>query len=52
MNQNLPGMTGAGLALSPVQEAGADGVVTMSQWDNAASTLSVPARTVAVFVQR
>jgi len=52
VDQKLPGMAGAGLALSPVQAAGADAVVKTSSWDSAASTLSVPARTVAVFVQR
>jgi len=52
VDQKLPGMTGANLALSPVQSAGADPVVKTSLWDGAASTLSVPARTVAVFVQR
>ena len=50
--QKLPVMTGAALALSPVQSAGSDAVVKESRWDSAASTLSVPARTVAVFVQR
>ena len=45
-------MTGAGLALSPVQSAGADAVVKTSRWDSSTSTLSVPARTVAVFVQQ
>jgi len=39
---NRPGMTGAGLAHSPVHDAGADAVVKMSRWANAASTLSVP----------
>ena len=52
VDQKLPGMAGASLALSPVQAAGADAVVKTSSWDSAASTLSVPARTVAVFVQR
>jgi len=52
VDQKLPGMTGAGLALSPVQSAGADAVVKRSRWDSSTSTLSVPARTVAVFVQR
>jgi pullulanase-type alpha-1,6-glucosidase len=51
VDQKLPGMTGASLTLSPVQSAGADPVVKTSRWDGAASTLSVPARTVAVFVQ-
>jgi len=52
VDQKLPGMAGAGLALSPVQATGSDAVVKTSSWDSAASTLSVPARTVAVFVQR
>jgi Domain of unknown function (DUF3372). len=52
VDQKLPGMSGAGLSLSPVQSAGVDAVVKTSSWDSSASTLSVPARTVAVFVQR
>ena len=52
VDQKLPGMAGANLALSPVQSAGADAVVKTSRWDSSRSTLSVPARTVAVFVQR
>ena len=52
VDQKLPGMTGANLALSPVQSAGADPVVKTSQWDSSTSTLTVPARTVVVFVQR
>jgi Domain of unknown function (DUF3372) len=50
VNEKLPGMTGVNLALSPVLSAGADAVVKTSGWDGATSTLSVPARTVAVFV--
>ena len=42
VDQLLPGMTGAGLALSPVQSAGADAVVKTSRWDSSTSTLSVP----------
>jgi pullulanase/glycogen debranching enzyme len=52
VGQKLPGMSGAGLSLSPVQLAGVDTVVKTSRWDSSTSTLSVPARTVAVFVQR
>ncbi|NMM33718.1 MAG: pullulanase-type alpha-1,6-glucosidase [Phycicoccus sp.] len=52
VNQKLPGMAGANLTLSSVQSTGSDPVVKTSLWDGAASTLSVPARTVAVFVQR
>ncbi|MGZ4750476.1 MAG: pullulanase-type alpha-1,6-glucosidase [Oryzihumus sp.] len=49
--QKLPGMTGADLALSPVEAGGADPVVKAARWDASSSTLTVPARTVAVFVQ-
>ena len=52
VDQKLPGMTGAGLALSPVQSAGSDAVVKTSRWNGSTSTLGIPARTVAVFVQR
>jgi pullulanase-type alpha-1,6-glucosidase len=52
VDQKLAGMNGVALALSPVQSAGVDAVVKTSRWDSATSTLSVPARTVAVFVQR
>ena len=52
VDQGLPGMTGANLVLSPIQSAGADAVVKASSWNGSTSTLSVPARTVAVFVQR
>ena len=51
VTQQVPGMAGARLALSPVQAGGADTVVKASRWDAGASTLTVPARTVAVFVQ-
>ena len=50
--QVVPGLTGAKLALSPVQASGSDPVVRTSAWDAASSTLTVPARTVAVFVQK
>ena len=49
--QKLPGMAGADLTLSPVEAGGADPVVKTSRWDASSSTLTVPARTVAVFVQ-
>ena len=44
-------MAGAALSLSPVQASGSDPVVTSSTWDAATGTATVPARTVAVFVQ-
>ena len=52
VDQKLPGMAGANLALSSTQAAGTDAVVKTSRWVSSTSTLSVPARTVAVFVQR
>jgi len=52
VSQNLPGMNGARLSLSPVQSAGGEAVVKSSRWNSVKSTLMVPARTVAVFVQR
>ncbi len=51
VDQKVPGMSGASLVLSPVQAAGADAVVKTATWNGASSTLSVPARTVAVFLQ-
>lgn len=50
--QKVPGLAGAGLALSPVQAAGADAVVKGATWDATSGTATVPPRTVAVFVQR
>jgi pullulanase-type alpha-1,6-glucosidase len=50
--QQLPGMASARLTLSPVQLAGSDPVVKTSTWDAGTATLTVPARTVAVFVER
>ncbi|MEO7058338.1 MAG: alpha-1,6-glucosidase domain-containing protein, partial [Lapillicoccus sp.] len=50
--QVVPGLAGAKLSLSPVQAGGSDPVVKTSTWDGVASTLTVPARTVAVFVQK
>ena len=52
VTQKVPGLAGASLALSPVQQAGADAVVKTSTWDAATGTATVPPRTVAVFVQR
>ncbi|HET7477193.1 MAG TPA: pullulanase-type alpha-1,6-glucosidase [Dermatophilaceae bacterium] len=51
VTQELPGLAGANLALSPVQAAGSDPVVKSTFWDPAAGTLTVPGRTVAVFTQ-
>ncbi|WP_122263160.1 pullulanase-type alpha-1,6-glucosidase [Ornithinimicrobium cerasi] len=51
VTQRVPGLEGARLELSPVQAAGSDEVVRSATWDTVAGTASVPARTVAVFVQ-
>ncbi len=48
--QKVAGLTGA-VQLSPVQANGADSVVKSAAYDAGASALTVPARTVAVFVQ-
>ncbi|EWT03071.1 alpha-1,6-glucosidase [Intrasporangium oryzae NRRL B-24470] len=50
VDQKVPGLTGP-VSLSPVQAGGADSVVRSAAYDAASSTLEVPARTVAVFVQ-
>ena len=51
VGQQVPGLTGA-LTLSPVQAGGSDPVVKATTWSAGTSTLTVPARTVAVFVQK
>ncbi|MDC5699043.1 pullulanase-type alpha-1,6-glucosidase [Intrasporangium calvum] len=48
--QKVPGLSGS-WSLSPVQRDGADSVASSAAYDTASSTLTVPARTVAVFVQ-
>lgn len=52
VSQKVPGLAGAALALSPVQQSGSDVVVKASAWSAATGTATVPPRTVAVFVQR
>jgi pullulanase/glycogen debranching enzyme len=49
VQQKVPGVSG--LVLSSVQAHGSDAVVKTASWDGGSSTLTVPARTVAVFVQ-
>ncbi|WP_308170210.1 pullulanase-type alpha-1,6-glucosidase [Acrocarpospora catenulata] len=49
--QTVAGLAGATVTLHPVQAASADPVVKESAVDRATGTLTVPARTVAVFVQ-
>ena len=51
VQQKVAAMTGVPLRLSPVQAEGVDPVVKTSGWDRGSGTLTVPARTVAVFVQ-
>ncbi|MEO3887676.1 pullulanase-type alpha-1,6-glucosidase [Nonomuraea sp. B5E05] len=48
--QAMPGLAGQAVSLHPVQECSGDAVVRSSAFDPATATLSVPARTVAVFV--
>ena len=51
VRQRVPGLVGADLQLSPVHADGADDVVCTASWDAAAGVATVPARTVAVFVE-
>jgi len=52
VTQPVPGLGGAALTLSPVQATGSDPVVKTTTWDAASGTATVPARSVAVLVQR
>jgi hypothetical protein len=47
----VPALKGAQVALHPVQAASDDPVVRQSAADPATGTLTVPARTVAVFTE-
>jgi pullulanase-type alpha-1,6-glucosidase len=49
--QTVPALRGATVALHPVQAASADPVVRGSRFEPGTGTLTVPGRTVAVFVQ-
>ncbi|MGW4638519.1 pullulanase-type alpha-1,6-glucosidase [Sphaerisporangium sp. NPDC004334] len=49
--QTVPALKGARVALHPVQAASDDSVVRRSAFDPSTGTLTVPARTVAVFVR-
>ncbi|MFI5708425.1 pullulanase-type alpha-1,6-glucosidase [Kribbella sp. NPDC051620] len=51
VTQQIPGLAGANLTLSPVQAAGSDPTVKQTTWTTATGTATVPARTVAVLVQ-
>ncbi|MCG5217423.1 pullulanase-type alpha-1,6-glucosidase [Streptosporangium sp. KLBMP 9127] len=49
--QTVAALRGTAAELHPVQRAGGDPVVKQSAFDRATGTITVPARTVAVFVQ-
>jgi hypothetical protein len=52
VSQQVPGLSGANLSLSPVQAGGSDAIVKQTTWSAATGTVTVPPRTVAVLVQR
>ncbi len=52
VEQQVPGLASHGLSLSPVQASGSDTVVKATAWDATTGTATVPARTVAVLVER
>lgn len=52
VSQQVPGMAGTRLALSPVQAGGADPVVKGTTWNSRTGTVDVPGLTVAVLLQR
>ena len=47
----MPALDGAAVALHPVQAASGDAVVRRAAFDPAGGVLTVPGRTVAVFVE-
>ncbi|GAA4577703.1 pullulanase-type alpha-1,6-glucosidase [Micromonospora coerulea] len=49
--QTVTGLRGAGIALHPVLRSSADPVLRTASFDRASGTFTVPARSVAVFVQ-
>ncbi|WP_152187869.1 pullulanase-type alpha-1,6-glucosidase [Georgenia satyanarayanai] len=51
ITEQVDGFAGRDLALSPVQQDGADDVVRGTAWDADTGTVTVPARTVAVLVE-
>ncbi|OLO44605.1 pullulanase-type alpha-1,6-glucosidase [Actinomyces oris] len=52
LTQPLPELAGRDFRLSPIQAEGGDEVVRRTGFDRTSGTISVPARTVAVLVQR
>ena len=51
ITEELDGLSGHDLELSPVQANGFDEVVKETAWDSKTGTLTIPARTVAVLVE-
>ncbi len=51
VTQQVPGLAGERLALSPVQAQGSDPVVRTTSWDSSAGAVTIPGRTVAVLLQ-
>jgi pullulanase-type alpha-1,6-glucosidase len=51
VTQQVPGLSGQTLALSPIQAGGVDPVVKQTTWTASTGTVAVPARSVAVLVQ-
>lgn len=52
VTQQIQALTNASLSLSPIQAAGSDPIVKQTTWTASTGTVSVPARTVAVLVQK
>lgn len=52
ITQTLPELAGRELSLTPALANGADAVVKTTTWDASTGTLSIPARSAAVLVQR
>ncbi len=52
VTQPVPGTAGLALSLSAIQAGGTDPVVKTATWNATTGSATVPARTVAVFVQR
>ncbi|MBF0815255.1 pullulanase-type alpha-1,6-glucosidase [Microbacterium paludicola] len=52
VTQKVAGLEGRSFALTPAQAKGSDPVVKETTWDAATGTITIPARTVAVLVER
>ena len=51
ITEQIDGMAGIDLGLSPIQANGADPVVRETTWDARTGTVGIPAHTVAVLLQ-